>query len=63
MTKMAATPIYGKNVKDLFLQNHCASCLETWYVAFCIAGHHFGFITLPLQKMSKFISKTNHIVA
>ena len=29
MTKMAATPIYG----HLFLQNHLADCIETWYIA------------------------------
>ena len=29
MTKMAAMPIYGINLKNP-LQNHWASCLETW---------------------------------
>ena len=29
MTKMAAKPIYG----NLFLQNHLADCIETWYIA------------------------------
>ena len=34
MTKMAATPIYGKNpYKYLLLQNHKAGGLGTWYVA------------------------------
>ena len=34
MTKMAATPIFGKNLlKNLLLQNQKASDLETWYVA------------------------------
>ena len=34
MTKMAATPIYGKNpLKNLFLQNQKADDLGTWYVA------------------------------
>ena len=34
MTKMAATPIYGKKTfKNLLLQNQKASDLETWYVA------------------------------
>ena len=32
MTKMAAMPIYGKNLKNL-LQNQKAYDLETWYVA------------------------------
>ena len=34
MTKMAAMPIYGKNLKNL-LQNQLTDDLETWYVAFC----------------------------
>ena len=29
MTKMAAMPIYGKNHKNLFLQNQMANDLET----------------------------------
>ena len=33
MTNMAATPIYGKNLKNLLLQNQKTDDLETWYVA------------------------------
>ena len=33
MTKMAAMPIYGKNLKNLLLQNHKSYDLETWHVA------------------------------
>ena len=33
MTKMTAMSIYGKNLKNLLLQNHCADCFGTWYVA------------------------------
>ena len=34
MTKMAATPIYGKNhKKNLLLQNQKVDDLESWYVA------------------------------
>ena len=33
MTKMAAMPIYGKNLKNLLLQNQRADDLETWYAA------------------------------
>ena len=35
MTKMAAMPIYGKNLLKIFFldQNQKASDLETWYVA------------------------------
>ena len=59
MTKMAALTINGENLKILLLQNHWASCLETWYVTSCIVNNHFGTVTLRLQKISKFISKTN----
>ena len=31
MTKMAATPIYGKNLKNLLLENRRADFHETWY--------------------------------
>ena len=33
MTKMAAMPIYGKNLKSLLLQNHKSYDLETLHVA------------------------------
>ena len=33
MTKMAAMLIYGKNLKNLLLQNHKFYDLETWHVA------------------------------
>ena len=33
MTKMAAMPIYGKNLKNLLLRNQKANDLETWYAA------------------------------
>ena len=39
MTKMAATPIYGKKpFKNLLLQNQTADDLGTWYVAFGLWG-------------------------
>ena len=31
MTKMAAMPIYGKNLKNLLRGNQKADDLETWY--------------------------------
>ena len=31
MTKMAAMPIYGKNLKKFLLRNQKADDLETWY--------------------------------
>ena len=33
MTKMAAMPIYDKNLKNLLLRNQTADDLETWYAA------------------------------
>ena len=36
MTKMAAMPIYGKNLKNLSIQNQQTDDLETWYVALCM---------------------------
>ena len=32
MKTMAAKPIYGKNLKNLLLQNQMTDDLETWYV-------------------------------
>ena len=36
MTNMVAMPIYGKNLKNLLLQNQQTNDLETWYVASCM---------------------------
>ena len=33
MTKMAAMPIYGKNLKNILLQKQKSYDLETWHVA------------------------------
>ena len=33
MTKMATTPIYGKNHKKLLLRNRLADVVATWYTA------------------------------
>ena len=33
MTKVAAMLIYGKNLKNLLLQNQLTDGLGTWYVA------------------------------
>ena len=39
ITKMAATPIYGKDpLKNLLLQNQKAGDLGTWYVALGMWG-------------------------
>ena len=33
MIKMAATPVYSKNIKKILLRNQKADDLETWYAA------------------------------
>ena len=44
MTKMAATPIYGKKpFKNLLLQKRQADFHETWYVASGTPAHHSLF--------------------
>ena len=40
MTKLAATPIYGKTLKNLLLQYQRADFHETWYVASGTTAHH-----------------------
>ena len=41
VTKMAATPIYGKKpFKNLLLQNRGADFHETWYVALGTPAYH-----------------------
>ena len=36
MTNMAVMPIYGKNLKNLLLQNQLTDDFETLYVALCM---------------------------
>ena len=38
MTKMAALPIYGKNFKNLFLQNQAADDRENLVCSICGSG-------------------------
>ena len=38
MTKMTATPIYGKTFKNLLLQNQKACDIRTWYIALGMWG-------------------------
>ena len=53
MTKMANTPIYGKNpVENLFLQNQKADDLGTWYIA--LRMHFYE----EILKYSFFLKKT-----
>ena len=43
MTKIAAMPVYGKNLKNPFLRNQKADNLETWCAALCaqVPSHLF----------------------
>ena len=40
MTKMAAMPIYGKNLKKSSSPEQVADFQETWYVASGTPAHH-----------------------
>ena len=44
MTKMAAIPIYGKNLKNLLLQNQMSYDFETWHVASVTQALHSLYI-------------------
>ena len=44
MTKMSAMPMYGKNLKNLLLQNQMSYDLETW---------HVELVTKALQSLYK----------
>ena len=49
MTKMAATPIYGKTFKNLLLWNQWTDFLETWHVASGTPDHQiFQKLLQPL---------------
>ena len=58
MTKMAATPIYGKKpFKNLFLQNRQADFHETWYVVSRTPAHHSVFKLWPCSDLDLFYGK------
>ena len=52
MAKMAAMPIYGRNLKKSSIPEPLG--LETWYVTSYIANHHFVTATLCLQMISTY---------
>ena len=54
MTKMAATPIFGKNLKNLLLQNRQADFQETWYVASGTPAHHSLYKWWPWSDLDLF---------
>ena len=60
ITKMAATPIYGKNpIKNLLLQNQKADDLGTWYVAFGVLGLSSLFKNDPRLTLTYLTSRSN----
>ena len=46
MTKIAATPIYGKNLKNLLLWNQKGDDLETWYTDRVLEYYQVQMMTL-----------------
>ena len=58
MTKLAATPIYGKKpFKNLLLLNRCTNFHETWYVAFETQAHYSLFKWWPWVDLGLFYGK------
>ena len=57
MTKMAAMLIYGKNLKNLLLQNQWTDDLETFYVTLCTQGLLRLFKLLPWVDLDLFYTK------
>ena len=58
MTKMAATPIYGKKpFKNLLLQNRWADFHENWYVALGTPAHHKLCKWWPWSDLDLFYGK------
>ena len=64
-TQLTSIPLNSKGQGQLvtFVKGHLVRIF--WSLPFettrtdCIANHHFGTVSLCLQKISKFISKTN----
>ena len=64
MTKMAAMPIYGKNLKYLLLQNLKSYDHETWHVvSWTQALQSFFFINdVPELTLTYFTAKSNLVI-
>ena len=56
MTKMAAMPIYGKNLKKLLLQNQKSYDLETWHVASGYINDDPGLTLTYFMARSNFVT-------
>ena len=59
MTKMAAMPIYGKNFKNLLLQNQKSYNLETWHVALGTQALQSLYKWWPWVDLGLFYGKVN----
>ena len=57
MTKMAATPIYGKNLKKSSSPEPAADFHETWYVALGTPAHHSSYKCWPWSDFDLFYGK------
>ena len=57
MTKMAAIPIYGKNLKNLLLWNLKTNDLETWFEASDVRVLSSLFIWWPWVDLDLFYGK------
>ena len=57
MTKVAAMPIYGKTIKDIFLWTRKADDLETWYIALSTRVLPSLFKWCPWVDLSVFYGK------
>ena len=57
ITNMAAMPIYGKNLKNLLLQNQWTDDLETVYVALSMQVLPRLFKLLPWVDLDTFYAK------
>ena len=57
MTKMAAMPIYGKNLKNRILWNRYNDFNETWYEALGSRVHHNLYKSWPCVDLDLFDDK------
>ena len=57
MTKMAATPIYGKNPSKIFFSGTGGPIHETWYVVLGTPAHHILFKWWPSSDLDLFYGK------
>ena len=62
MTKMAAMPIYGKNLKNRLLQNQKADDLETWYAALGAQVLSYLFKRWPWVDLDLFCTAKSNVV-